>query len=81
MSELLDILLLERLSNFLLTTSHQLGFKKIHSTDSCIYVLKKAIDFYVAQQSSIYLNASKVFDRVNHFKLFDKLIKKVPLDI
>ena len=79
MSKLLEILLLERLSNFLLTTSHQFGFKKSHSTDSCIYVLKEAIDFYVAQQSSVYLcflNASKAFDRVNHFKLFDILIKK-----
>ena len=64
-SKLLEILLLERLSNYLLTSSHQFGFKAKHSTDACIYVLKEAVDFYVSQKSSVYLcflDASKAFD-------------------
>ena len=68
MSKLLEILLLERLSNFMLTSSHQFGFKAKHSTDACIYILKEAVDFYAAQQSSVYLcflDATKAFDRVN----------------
>ena len=79
MSKLLEKLLLERLNNYLLTSCHQFGFKPKHSTDACIYVLKETINSYVEKQSSVYLcflDASKAFDRVNHYKLFNKLLNR-----
>ena len=79
MSKLLEKLLLERLNNYLVTSSNQFGFKSKHSTDACIYVLKETINNYVEKQSSVYLcflDASKAFDRVNHFKLFQKLVNR-----
>ena len=79
MSKLLEKLLLDRLDNYLITSSHQFGFKPKHSTDACIYVLKETVNNYIEKQSSVYLcflDASKAFDRVNHYKLFEKLLNR-----
>ena len=70
MSKLIEKLLLERLSIFLLTSPHQFGFKPKHSTDACIYVLKESIDRYVEQQSSVYLCFSQCLKSFQQSKTF-----------
>ena len=48
------------------------GFKSKHSTDFCIYTVK-SVSKYTQHHSPVYtcfFDASKAFDKINHFKLF-----------
>ena len=73
------------LSVFLFSISHillaiyyiDIVNKSKHSTDMCIFTVKSIVKYYTRQNSPMYtcfLDASKVFDRINHWTLFRKLI-------
>ena len=85
MSKLLEQIIYERVSEALETCSNQFGFKAKHSTDMCILAFKEPILKYSDLSSHVYtcfLDASKAFDPVTHFKLFTTLIKRnVPMYI
>ena len=84
-SRLFESVLLLKCKNYLSTCSNQFSLKKGHSTDLCIYALKKHIEYYKNRNTSVFvtmLDASKAFDRVNFWLLFQKLLsRKVPLFI
>ena len=78
-SKVLELLLLEKFSCYLDTGNHQFGFKSGHSTDQCVFVLKEVINYFASKSSPVYtcfVDASKAFDRVNHWGLLSKLLKR-----
>ena len=70
---------------YLFTSDNQFGFERKHSTDLCIYTVKSIIRYYSYYNNPVYtcfLNASKAFDRYNHWTMFKKLIlRDVPIVI
>ena len=84
MSKIFEKVMFVHLQDFLSTTDNQFSFKSKHSTDMCVFTLKAIIDYYNAASSPMYicyLDASKAFDRVNFWKLFDKLLKRSVPDV
>ena len=75
-SKLVEVIMLDRIEMYMNTNPNQFGFKGKHGTDQCICVLKEIIDLYRRLNGSVFvcfLDASKVFDRVNHRTLFKQL--------
>ena len=82
-SKIFELCLSVILENY--THDQQFGFKSKHSTDFCIYTVKSVSKYYTQHHSPVYtcfLDASKAFDKINHFKLFRKLLdRKTPIVI
>lgn len=75
-TKVIERVILERIEEYLYTCKNQFGFKKKSSTDFCIYTLKELVSMYNALGSTVFccfLDSSKAFDRVNHYKLMCKL--------
>ena len=74
-SKVFESVILNRCESFLDTTDNQFGFKSCHSTDMCIYVMREYIEHFRSRNTSVFvtfLDASKAFDRLNHWLLYLK---------
>ena len=78
-SKILESVILERYRDTLESRDNQFGFKIGHGTDMCVFTLRQVIEFYHSLSSPVYvcfLDASKAFDRLNHWALFQKLLQR-----
>lgn len=84
LSKVFEKCLLEKLQKYLDTSHLQVGFKKKLSCSHAIFTLSTTIEHFVTNLSTVNIctiDLSKAFDRVNHYCLFTKLIKRgVPLN-
>ena len=82
-SKVFENIILHRLEEYLWTTDNQFGFKSGYSTDLCVYALTEFIEYLKRRSTSVYvafLDASKAFDKMNHWVLFKKLLNRgVPI--
>jgi len=64
---------------------YQFGIKKGKSTSQCTRALKNVVDYYTARGSHVFtrfVDFTKAFDRVNYWKLFNKLLDdNVPYNV
>ena len=81
-SKLFEICILEIYEMYLVTLDQQFDFKSKHATDICIFMLKVFISIArnkIPLCTLVFLDASKAFDKKNHWTLFHKLINcKIP---
>ena len=71
--------ILQRIEEYLWNTDNQFDFKVYHSTDLCVYALKESIEHFKNCATSVYVtffNASKTFDKINHWLLVKKLTQR-----
>ena len=80
--KLIDLIIIDKYGDKLITSDLQFAFKGEHSTTMCTAVLKEIASYYNSRKSDVYLcmlDASKAFDRVHYGKLFALLrSRKLP---
>jgi hypothetical protein len=80
--KLIDLIVINRYGDKLMSTSNQFSFKPKGSTFICTMLVKETISYYRANCNDVYgafFDATKAFDRVRYDKLFDCLFdREVP---
>ena len=75
-----DLIILSPYADKFCTSELQFGFKRKRTTNMCAMMLKKTLSYYANNGGSVYctfLDATKVFDRVNYVKLFKLLVDRM----
>ena len=78
MSKLFECVLLNLCDDILVSDQLQFGFKKATGCSNAVHLFRSTVDYYNSKGSTVYtatLDISKAFDMINHYKLFDSLIK------
>ena len=76
-SKILETVFINKVTTVNACDSHQFGFKVGHSTGLCTNTMKKVVDYYTDRGSHVFVcfvDFSKAFDKVNYWKLFNKLL-------
>ena len=79
LSNLFELCLLLRLKDFMKTSKLQFGFTENVGCVHAIYTVKSVLNYFNKQGSTVTMAAldiSKVFDKVNHYVLFSKLLDR-----
>ena len=68
-----------------MSSANQFGFKKDVGCSHAIYTLRSTVDYFVNNNSTVNicsLDVSKAFDRINHYRLYTKFMKRsLPFNI
>ena len=78
-SQVFEHCLMELFFDYLCTDDNQFGFKSKIGCLHAIYTIRHAVDYFVQNDSTVNLcliDVSKAFDRLNHYTLFLKLMKR-----
>ena len=78
LGKLIDLIIIDSQCDSLKSSELQFGFTKGCSTSKCTFVADETINYYLTKKSQVYsvfLDASKAFDRVHYVKLFRMLLQ------
>ena len=85
LSKVYEYCLLEKCGKFFQTSENQFGFKKGTGCRNAVYSVRQSIERYINNGSTVNicaLDLSKAFDKVNHYGLYLKLMKRnIPIQL